>query len=57
MSKVVMVSLIGLLIVCFMGAIVGLLIAVVVWHMFYNNLDFDFEDSEQELIENNNETE
>lgn len=52
-----MVSLIGLLIVCFMGAIVGLLIAVVVWHMFYNNLDFDFEDSEQELIENNNETE
>lgn len=55
MSKVVMVSLIGLLIVCFMGAIVGLLIAVVVWHMFYNNLDF--EDSEQELIENNNETE
>ena len=54
MSKVVMVSLIGLLIVCIMGAVVGLLIAVVVWHMFYNNLDF--EDME-ELTDNNNETE
>lgn len=54
MSKVVMVSLIGLLLVCIMGAVVGLLIAVVIWHMFRNNLDF--EDS-QEITKNNNETE
>lgn len=41
MSKIVMLSCIGLLIVCFMGAIIGLLIAVVIWHMFRNNLDFE----------------
>lgn len=54
MSKVVILSFIGYIIICIIGAMVGLLISLVIWHMFRNNLDF--EDS-QEITKNNNETE
>lgn len=56
MSKVVMMACIGFLIICIMGAVIGLLISLVIWHMFRNNLDFEYSE-EQELTENNNETE
>ncbi len=56
MSKVVMLACVGFLIICIIGAVVGLLIALVIWHMFRNNLDFE-DGEKQELTENNNETE
>lgn len=42
MSKVIMLACIGFLIICIIGAVVGLLIALVVWYMFRNNLDFEY---------------
>lgn len=54
MSKVIMLACIGFLIICIIGAVVGLLIALVVWYMFRNNLNFEYS---KELTEDNNETE
>ena len=49
-----MLACIGFLIICIIGAVVGLLIALVVWYMFRNSLDFEYS---EELTEDNNETE
>lgn len=56
MNKVVMMLCIGFLIVSLIGIAIGALMTVVIWHMFYNNLDIEASKG-QELTDINNETE